>query len=88
MRIRLFGTLFVIALLAAIALFVGETPGDIIHEIRSHGLPWLVLSLAIGIPLIMGAFWAMKPKRNPWNRKTSEPIPKASAAGSPPPKPK
>ena len=40
-------------------------------------LTWLVLVLALGIPLTMGAIWAMKPKRNPWNRKTLEPVPKA-----------
>jgi len=87
MRIRIFGTLFVIALLAIIALLVGETPRGIVQEIRSHGLPWIVLSLALGIPLIMGIFWAMKPKRNPWNRKTAQAIPKSSSTGPAPPKP-
>jgi hypothetical protein len=87
MRIRLFGTVFVIALLAIIALFVSETPRGIVQDIRSHDRIWLVLALALGIPLTMGAFWAMKPKRNPWNRKTVKTMPETPASGTDPAQP-
>src|SRR4051812_12598009 len=87
MRIRLFGTLFVIALLATVALFVGETPRGIVQDIRSHRLPWLALALALIIPLAMGAFWAMKTKRNPWNRKAADTVPETPATGTDPAKP-
>jgi hypothetical protein len=82
MRIRLFGTLFVIALLAIVALFVSETPRGIVQDIRSRGLPWLALALALVIPLTMGAFWAMKPRHNPWNRKAVNPVPMTPATGT------
>jgi hypothetical protein len=82
MRIRLFGILFVIALLAVVVLFVSETPGGIVQDIRSHGLAWLALALALIIPLTMGAFWAMKTKRNPWNRKAVNPVPETPATGT------
>jgi hypothetical protein len=82
MRIRVFGTLFVIALIAVVVLFVSETPGGIVRDIRSHGLPWLALALTLVIPLTMGAFWAMKPKHNPWSRRAVNPVPETPATGT------
>jgi len=87
MRIRVFGLLFVVAFLATVAVFVGESPGGAFRDIRSHLLVWFALVLALGIPLAMGIFWAMKPQHNPWIRRSLEPTSKPTNAGNPPHKP-